>query len=154
MENLYKSLYEDIIHDDDTLNFDIEVIKKISGQYDISSLSRYYNIEEFSSVTEPFGKNYINILHVNIRSFQKNFDTLKSFLSCLPKPPDVLAVTETWLKESTKHLYPLDGYVSHHLVRTNRKQGGISIYTKTDLPTELINQYCYIPYILAHKSTL
>ena len=144
MENLYKSLYEDIIRDDDTLNFDTDVIKKISGQYDISSLSRYYNIEEYSLVTEPIGKNYINILHVNIRSFKKNFDTLKSFLSCLPKLPDVLAVTETWLKESTKHLYPLDGYASHHLVRTNRNQGGISIYTKTEFTIEPINQYCYI----------
>ena len=144
MENLYKSLYEDIIRDDDTHNFDIDVVNKISGQNDFNILSKYYNIEDYSSITEPTEKNYINILHVNIRSLNKNIDTLKSFLNCLPKTPDVLAVTETWLKKSNKHLYSLDGYVSHHLVRTDKKQGGISIFTKNELATEQLNQHCYI----------
>ena len=116
MENLYKFLFDDLIQDDDTHNFDIDVINKISGHSDISALSRYYNIEEYSTETEHMGKNYLSIMHINIRSLQKNFDTLKSFLNCLPKPPDVLAVTETWLKETTKHLYSLDGYDSHLLL--------------------------------------
>ena len=147
MENLYKSLYDDIINDDNTNahNFDLDIVNKISGQSDISSLSRYYSIEEYSAVAEPMGNNkYINISHINIRSIQKKLETLKSLLNCLPKPPDILAVTETWLKESNKHLYSLDGYVSHHLVRLNREQGGISVFIKNDFTTELLNQYCYI----------
>ena len=146
MENLYRSLYDDITNDDNTQtnNFDLDLINRISGQSDISTLSKYYNIEEYSDLAESMRNNYINIMHINIRSIQKKFDALKSLLNCLPKPPDVLAVTETWLKESNKHLYSLDGYVSHHIVRTNREQGGISIYTKDDFSTELLNQYCYI----------
>ena len=144
MENLYESLYEDIIRDDDTHNFDIEVINKISGQHDLRSLSRYYNIEDYCTISEPMGDNYLNIIHVNIRPLQKNLDLLTSLLKCLPKPPDVLAVSETWLKESTKHLYSLEGYISHHLVRTTREQGGITIFVKHDLAAELLNDFSYI----------
>ena len=76
MENLYESLYEDIIRDDDTHNFDIEVINKISGQHDLRSLSRYYNIEDYCTISEPMGDNYLNIIHVNIRSLQKTLTCL------------------------------------------------------------------------------
>ena len=71
MENLYESIYDNIIGDDDTNNYDIEVINKISGQQDLNSLSKYYSLEEYSTITEPIGENYLNIIHVNIRSFKK-----------------------------------------------------------------------------------
>ena len=146
MENLYRSLYDDLINDDNnqTHNFDLDIIEKISGQSDINTLSKYYNIEEYCELLEPMGNYYINIIHINIRSIHNKFDTLKSWLNCLPKPPDVLALTETWLKESNKHLFSLDGYVSHHIIRTKKEQGGISIFTKNYLNVDLLNQYCYI----------
>ena len=132
MENLYKSLYSDIIHDDDTHSptFDLNMINTISGQTDICSLSRYYNINEYISEVNTTGDRYINIIHQNMRSIHKNFDVFKTFLNSLPKPPAVIALTETWLRESFKHLYSLDGYVSHNLVRTNREHGGITIFIK------------------------
>ena len=146
MENLYSSLYEDIINDDNnqTSNYDLEIINKISGQSDIHTLSKYYTIEEYSELLKPMRNYYINIMHINIRSIQNKFDTLKSMLNCLPDPPDVLALTETWLKETNKHLFSLDGYDSHHIIRINKEQGGISIFTKNNLNVEILNQYCYI----------
>ena len=81
---------------------------------------------------------------MNIRSIHKNFDVFKTFLNSLPKPPAVIALTETWLRESFKHLYSLDGYVSHNLVRTNREHGGITIFIKDIFSFELINEYCFI----------
>ena len=71
MENLYESLYEDIFRDDDSQTFDIDVINIICGQNDISALSKYYNIEQYSIITESLGNSYINIIHVNIRSLKK-----------------------------------------------------------------------------------
>ena len=146
MENLYKSLYSDIIHDNNTpaSTFDLNIINKISGKSDIGSLSRYYNINEYTSEVITRGDRYINIIHMNIRSIQKNFDVFKTFLNSLPKPPDFIALTETWMRESSKHLYSLDGYVSHNLVRTNREHGGITIFIKDIFSFELINEYCFI----------
>lgn len=147
MENLYKSLYDDLNENNDTctnLNFEVNIIDKISGQHDINCLSKYYNFEEYSADTETLGNNYINIIHINIRSLHKNFDLLKSFLNCLPKLPDVIAVTETWLQETTKHLYSLDGYTSIHLTRTNKEHGGISIFTRNEIKVDVLHQFHYV----------
>ncbi len=98
MENLYKSLYDDLNQNNDvfnTLNFELNIIENISGQHDVNYLPKYYNFEEYSSATESLGNNYINIIHIHIRYLHKNFYLLKSFLNCLPKLPDVIAVTET-----------------------------------------------------------
>ena len=35
------------------------------------------------------------IMHLNIRSLQKNFDSLAYYLSELERPPDVIAISET-----------------------------------------------------------
>lgn len=88
--------------------------------------------------------NFINIIHMNIRSLKKNFDTLQTFLNSFPKPLDVIALTETQLRSTTKHLYTLDSYTIHNLVRPNREHGVITIYTNSTLSVELIDEYCYI----------
>ena len=141
MDNLYHSLYDD---DDVFLNIGLDVIEKISGHRDPNSLSGYYNFEDYVSTITTLKNSYLNIIHINIRSIHKNFDVLKSVLNGLPKPPDVIAVTETWLQEHTKHLYSLEGYNSYHLVRTEREHGGVSIFINNMLQTELLNQFCFI----------
>lgn len=144
MENLYKSLYDDIIHNDCDGNSDISVIEKILGGHDLNALSKYFSFEEYTSVTDPLTNNYINIIHINIRSLQKNFDLLKSMLNCFPKQPDIIAITETWLKDSTKHLYSMDGYTSFHLVRTQREHGGISVFVKDEINAVTLGQYYFV----------
>ncbi len=147
MENLYKSLYGDLNQNNDafnTLDFELNIIENISGQHDVNYLCKYYNSEEYSSATESLGNNYINIIHISIISLHKNFYLLKSFLNCLPKLPDVIAVTETWLQESSKYLYSLDGYTSIHLTRTNKEHGGISVFTGNEIKVDVLHQFHYI----------
>lgn len=147
MENLYKSLYDDVNLNEDNINthnFELSVIEKISGHCDTNTLSRYFNIEEYASTVKSLGDNYISIIHVNIRSLHKNFDSLKSFLCALPNLPDVIALTETWLQEHTKHIYSIEGYTPFHLVRTDREHGGITVYTKNVINAEVLEQFCFI----------
>ena len=146
MENLYSSLYEDYIpnNDNDNFNIDLSVIEQISGHQDINSLSKYFNFDEYSSATASLDNTYLNLMHINIRSLQKNYDNLKSFLSCLPKTPDIIALTETWLQDHTKHLYSMEGYDSIHLVRTNREHGGITIFVKCEIKANTLPQFSFI----------
>lgn len=146
MENLYNSLYDDNLINNTTNTFNLELsqIKKIAGHQDINCLSKYYNFEEYTSALNPLANNYISVIHINIRSLQKNFDILKSFLNCLPKPPEVIAVTETWLQQNTKHLYFLEGYESFHLTRTVREHGGITVFTKNHMKAEPLMLYSFI----------
>lgn len=73
MENLYNSLYDDIIHNEDNpdVNSELTVFESISVGYDINSLSEYCSFEKYTTITIPFENNFTNILHVNIRSLQK-----------------------------------------------------------------------------------
>ena len=147
MENLYHSLFEDLFSDDDhsnTPNYESDIIKTISGQSDLQSLSKYYNIDEFTTASKTIGHHYLNILHINIRSIKYKIDTLKAFIHSLPKTPDILAITETWLNDTNKTQIQLDGYISHHLVRTNREHGGISLFIKDNLDAELLEQHTFI----------
>lgn len=96
-------------------------------------LAPYLNtiyIEEYTTKVKIIESKNINILHFNIRSSHKNFDAIKVFLNNLPKAPDIIALTETWLQKSTKHLYFLYGCESHSLVRANREHGAITIFIK------------------------
>ena len=145
MENLYKSLYDDINpNNDKSFNFELSVINKISGQYDVKSLSKYYNFDEYDPAINLLGDNYFSIIHVNIRSLHKNFESLRSFLTCLPKLPDAIAITETCSQDHTKHLYSVEGYSPVHLVRTNRQHGGITIYSKDMFNVEILHQFSFI----------
>ena len=96
MENLYFSLYDLLNDDDNNDNSEfIDTIGKISGNHDINAQSKYYNIDEYTSAVNTNTNYYTNIIHLNIRSLSKNFDLLRSMLNCLPKHPDVIALTET-----------------------------------------------------------
>ena len=86
----------------------------------------------------------MNLLHVNIRSTRKNFDNLKALITSLPSQPDVIAVSETWLSNTTSFLYELEGYSSYHVVRTAREHGGVSIYVHNTHQSELIQDLSFV----------
>ena len=144
MENLYPSLFDTIFNFQDDNDIGLEYIKTIYGHTDGKSLSKYYDLDNYNLATKFLKFPYTSILHVNIRSMQKNLDQFKSLLQCLPKPPDIIAVTETWLLLHTKHLYELDGYKSYHITRTDRERGGVSIYVRNSLQSDSIQQFCTV----------
>ena len=144
MENLYPSLFYTIYNLQDDHDIGLEYIRTTYGHTDTTSLSKYYNLDSYTQTTHHAPLPFTNIIHVNIRSIRKNFDHLKSLLHCLPKPPDVIAVTETWLQQHTKHMYEIEGYISFHLTRTIREQGGVSIYVKQSFQSLSIQQFCTV----------
>ena len=83
-------------------------------------------------------------MHLNSRSLPKNIDNIKAFLNSLIAPPDVLAITETWLSETNKELFQLSGYQSYHLVRTIRPQGGVSVYISNNIQSTQIKELTLI----------
>lgn len=125
-------------------NLFLNEIEKISGHRYPNTLSKYYNFEEYISTTESLGSDYVNLIHINIRSLRKNFVNLQSFLKCLPKSLDIVVITETWLLEHTKHLYSLEGYEPIHLKRTERIHGGGSICIRDILNFDLLSEFCNI----------
>lgn len=144
MENLYNSLF-DLLDDDGNDNSDlINIIGKISGNNDINAQSMYFNIDDYKITISHYKNYYSNAIHVHFRSLPKNFDILNSVLHYLPKHPDIIALTETWLSDTTKHLYFMEGFSAFHLVRTNREHGGICDFVRNGIHTDVVNDYCLI----------
>ena len=95
MTHLYETLFhteEQLTNDDITL----EIINHIHGHTDFSNISKYLDLAAYNSLTTE-DKSNINIIHMNSRSLIKNYDKITAFLNSLSTPPDIIAITETWL---------------------------------------------------------
>ena len=69
--------------------------------------------------------NSFSLLHLNIRSLQKNFDKLIDFLATLDFEFKVICISEIWCSEdvSCNRLYKIPNYNSIHQTRGNDKTG-------------------------------
>ena len=70
--------------------------------------------------------NSFSLLHLNIRSLQRNFDKLTKFLDNLDFEFKVICISETWCSEnvSCNSLYKIPNCNSNHQIRGNGKAGG------------------------------
>ena len=86
--------------------------------------------EEFQNFLDDDISESLSILHLNIRSIKKIFETFKNFLSTLNYNFSIICFSETWLDETKNENsnYELPGYYSIHQIRNNCKGGG-SQYT-------------------------
>ena len=75
------------------------------------------------------------MLHLNNRSFQKNFDSLLNLLMTLKFEFKVICITETWCSDNSMNhnLFELPQYKSIHQVRRAGKGGGIAVFLHESL---------------------
>ena len=77
-------------------------------------------------------KNKFSLLHVNIRSLTKNLEKLEELLADITTLPDIIAITETRLKNSMNFGFRLQGYsIEYHDSPTNA--GGVALFVKDSL---------------------
>ena len=114
----------------------MDIINQMYGHIDINALSKYYDISSYNNYISSQKLTKFTIMHINFRSLSKNSDNIQSFFKSLYSPPDVLAVTKTWLTENNKHLHEITGYRSYHLVRNTQARGGVSVYISDFLNSE------------------
>ena len=83
--------------------------------------------EEFQNFLDDDISESLSILHLNIRSIKKNFETFKNFLSTLNYNFSIICFSETWLDETNTENsnYELPGYYSIHQIRNNCKGGRV-----------------------------
>ena len=113
---------------DNSCNSDLHVFNT-----NIQNLDTPYILpEEFQNFLDDNISERLPILHLNIRSINKNFETFKNFLSTLNYNFSIICFSETWLEETNNENsnYELPGYYSIHQIRNNRKGDGISIHIK------------------------
>ena len=84
--------------------------------------------------------NLFTIININIRSLKANFRKLALLLSHFEQQPDIIVLTETWLK-STTPLCPF--YIKNYNIissprPTPKRGGGVAIYIKTSIQYTVI----------------
>lgn len=79
-------------------------------------------------------KSPLNILHLNIRSINKNFYELLTILSQHKLEYDIIALTECWLEANTNSIIPqINGYETHSSKIHSNQNDGLVIYIKENL---------------------
>ena len=115
------------------------------NHYGMGQLQSDGNMNQFTSMAfnDFVGNNYssnrnsLSILHMNIRSISKNYDNFVASLDSINLKFDVIAISESWLKDSTADIY-FPGYSSYHSTRPSRSGGGTALYIKNHLLSSLI----------------
>ena len=95
-----------------------------------------FTIEETKSKLSCCDNKSFSILHLNIRSFKKNFDKLVNFSATLSFNFKVICVTETWcsIEHNNSYVYKLTNYSSIHQTRSSDKAGGgLAIFVHNSL---------------------
>ena len=95
--------------------------------------NNYYLPDEFASCFRKTGPKF-SLLHVNARSLNKNFDSLKTLLLTLNNFPfSIIGVTETWLHNTSPDLFNLQNYTLIRLDREEKRGGGVAFYINEQL---------------------
>ena len=99
---------------------------------DISPLDRkYFNPNEIRVGFKCLCKNGFSVLHVNIRSINKNFEAFKNFYSKLNCTFSVICFSETWATGNSicnDSNFQIENYTVLRQVRESGRGGGLSIF--------------------------
>ena len=92
-ENLLNTLFSDLENNQDSDSIGIEIIKSMYLSLDLD-ICNYHDLISYKNAIPKNSNDYINVLHINARSLNKNYDQVISFIKSLPKLPDVLCISE------------------------------------------------------------
>ena len=152
-----------LVGDNECLNHNLSSnIDLVNSAFDLltsnSEKCAYHNnFDVFSSNSKL--KDSLSIIHLNVRSLQKNFDAFYEFLCNQPSSPDIICVTETRLKTQPSLNIDISGYTFVH-IDSPTTAGGVAMYISNALQFSVLNNLqltvneCENIWIKLHDSNL
>lgn len=104
--------------------------------------SIYNDVPNFNSVFNSNDLNGISLLHLNIRSANKNMDVLKLFLSTITLNFDIIVLSEIWNKNLSIIANSLTGYKFFSKTPPQSIVGGIGIFIRDNVKAKLLSSSC------------
>ena len=93
--------------------------------------ANYFSIETIQTKLKNLSANSsFSVLHLNIRSLNRNFENLKLFLHTCGYEFGIICLTETWCTNESflaNSNFQLPNYNAVHFGRENKKGGGVCI---------------------------
>lgn len=112
-------------------------------QYHIKEL----DVSTLKLLNDKMSSDNFNILLVNIRSLEQNFELLESFILSLNIQPCVIICTEAWIMSHSKY-YKLQHYLSHYNNSTLNRADGVVSFIKDsyshEIKIEVINNFTFM----------
>ena len=104
----------------------------------------YFSVDEFNSSSDKLLKNFFSILHINMRSLNKNFEKLREYLSLVKRDFSIVALTETWCndeKAAENSILQLPNYTLIHQIRNDgQRGGGVVLYVHSSLNFKILKK--------------
>ena len=99
---------------------------------------KYHSANEFNTCNRnPNCLPDVSFIHLNARSLNCNFRQIEDYLKSLDYTFDVIAVSETWMSHNSNN-FNIPGYDAYHIVRNNKKGGGVACYVKQELTSKCL----------------
>ena len=96
--------------------------------------SKFYDIDELQNLKITNNSNSLSLFYINACSLSKNFDDLQHLLSCTNKIFDIIAITETRIKENVSITNNLS--IKNYCIKftpTESSAGGTLLYIANHL---------------------
>ena len=98
--------------------------------------------EYYDELSPPSGQQHSSlVLHINIRSLQKNFDDFYNLLCSLPQPLVIIALSETRVNLHPLSNIEIPGYTFYYS-NSPSKAGGVGVYVSSLVSSDITNKYC------------
>ena len=108
--------------------------------FEASHQSEYFSLSEFNSIMND-NKHCLSLIDYNIRSLQRNS---LNFLPIIEENlPSFVILTETWFNNNNNGAN-IDNYHAFHVIRTNRRSGGVSVFIRNIFECRKIDQFCFV----------
>ena len=127
---------ENVLTNQDVVRFSIPVPQLSDGDTPNFFLTSSQFKTEYTDAKASF------LMQINTRSLTKNLDHVNEIIAELDKNPDIIAISETKLKDGTFSNVNIAGYdlICNHS-KTNA--GGVALYIKCDFVFSLAVDYAF-----------
>ena len=122
----------------DPFGFDNALLSNTNDPYkNILSLidSVFYAVDEVAISLKKFSDKIFSVLHLNVRSLNQDFESLKKLLTTIKFEFKVICHTETWCTDDPRNetLFNLENYTSINQVGKYGRRDGIHVFIHNSL---------------------
>lgn len=98
------------------------------------------NIIHKNEITPIYKAQDLKVLYLNIRSIRHKLHDLESLIQSFQIPPDIILLTEIWIREEENSKFNIQNYKSFFANRKTTQAGGVCIFIRKDLTcNEILN---------------
>ena len=114
------------------------------------TFSSYYTENQFVSRFLNMDKSSFSLIHSNIRSMNKNFESLSALLDRFRFNYSIIGLSETWFGEQPSSFFEIPGFHLEVNNRANKIGGGVGLYINSEFTYTTKKDLTYMSECIEH----